>query len=492
MRRIDWPRQLFILAACLALFSACGERSSQVAGSVAAAEVTTPLVTPPPNFAALVRAQGPAVVNISSTRKFKAMISVPGHPDLVPGDSLHSFLKRFGLSDGQTHDLQSESLGSGFIIDLDGYILTNSHVVEDADEVKVSLTDKREFKARQIGIDRRTDIALLKISATDLPVVRIGDPASLEVGEWVVAIGAPFGFRNSVTQGIVSAKGRDLPGEKLVPFIQTDVAINPGSSGGPLFNMNGEVVGINSQILSQSGGSMGIAFAIPIDIAMKVKEQLLKNGTVKRGKLGVVIQTLSQELAESFDLKKANGALIAGLEKHGAAEQAGLRVGDVVLAFDGQSVASASDLARYISESHPDAQVRLMIWREGKSRERIVRLAEAEADRPDRDLRETADRPDAQAGNRQAHGFGLHLRSLSRAEQRAYETDGTVMVEAVEGAAALAGIRPGDIILAINSTSIASVEQLHKELRGTGKRSALLVQRDEQTNTFISLDTRAP
>ena len=254
-----------------------------------------------PNFTALVKKEGPAVINISTTKKIRG-VPVPAFPGLTPDDPFYEFFRRFAPGGEAPREFRSQSLGSGFIVSADGYILTNAHVVEDADEATVRLTDQREFKAKVVGTDKRSDIALLKIPAKDLPVVNIGDSSKLDVGEWVVAIGSPFGFNNSVSQGIVSAKGRNLPGEDIVPFIQTDVPVNPGNSGGPLFNMNGEVVGINSQIYSRSGGYMGLSFAIPINLAMKVKDELLKHGKVRRGRLGMTIQSVGPEHAKSFDL----------------------------------------------------------------------------------------------------------------------------------------------------------------------------------------------
>lgn len=477
---LDWrptPRAL-LLAASLALFAGCGQRISTAPAEARPGETSSGAALPLPDFTALVRQQGPAVVNISSTKTVKGSIPFPAIPGLSPEAPLYELFRRFGLADMPPQALYSQSRGAGFIIDREGHILTNSHVVEGADEVIVGLTDRREFKARIVGIDERSDVALLRISAQNLPVARIGDPSRLEVGEWVIAIGAPFGFANSVTQGIVSAKGRDLPGQDIVPFIQTDVAINPGSSGGPLFNLNGEVVGINAQIFSQSGGSMGISFAIPIDVAMKVKEQLRKNGSVRRGKLGVAVQEVSSDLAESFGLEKARGALISALEKGGPAERAGLSAGDIVLALDGREIASPAELSRFIAETIPGQKIRIGLWRNRAAIELVARLDDARGATPEKT-------PGSEG--KETDRLGLSLRDLGPAERRAQQSEGTVVVDAVEGLAALSGIQPGDIILAINNTPVSGTEQLRGLLAKAGKRAALLVQRDATSRIFIAL-----
>lgn len=473
------PRwQALLLAVSLILFAGCGERVSTPPAEPRSAETASRAALPLPDFTALVRNQGPAVVNISSTKTVMGSIPFPAIPGLTPEAPLYELFRRFGLVDTPPQALYSQSRGSGFIIDREGHILTNSHVVENADEVIVGLTDKRELKAKIVGIDERSDVALLKISAGNLPVAQIGDPSRLEVGEWVIAIGAPFGFANSVTQGIVSAKGRSLPGQDVVPFIQTDVAINPGSSGGPLFNLNGEVVGINAQIFSQSGGSMGISFAIPIDVAMKVKEQLLKNGSVRRGKLGIAVQELSSDLAESFGLEKARGALVSALEKGGPAERAGLSAGDIVLALDGREIASPAELSRFIAETIPGQKIRIRLWRNRAAIELVASLDDARAA-----TQEKTSKP----GGRESSRLGLSLHDLSPAERRAQQSEGTVIVDSVEGLAVLSGIQPGDIILAINNTPVSDTKQLHGLLAKAGKRAALLIQRDTTTKIFIAL-----
>jgi serine protease Do len=329
-----------------------------------------------PDFTELVEKQGPAVVNISTTQTARSS-GRGGQPfPFDENDPMNEFFRRFiprqpGMPGfpGAPRDFESRSLGSGFVVSADGYILTNAHVVDSADEILVRLTDKRELKARVIGTDKRTDVALIKIEATGLPTVRLGDPGTLKVGEWVVAIGSPFGFDNSVTAGIVSAKGRSLPQENYVPFIQTDAAVNPGNSGGPLFNLKGEVVGMNSQIYSRSGGFMGISFAIPIDVAMEVQAQLRASGKVSRGRIGIVIQEVNKDLADSFGLNKAQGAAVNAVEKGGPAEKAGIEPGDVILKFDGKAIVNSSDLPRIVGSTRPGSRVMIQVWRKGSSRD---------------------------------------------------------------------------------------------------------------------------
>jgi serine protease Do len=327
-----------------------------------------------PDFTRLVEEQGAAVVNISTTqavRRTQALPQVPGLEDEEIQEFFRRFIPRPGPGQGPqapSPRSESRSLGSGFIISADGYVLTNAHVVEGADEINVKLPDKREFKAKVIGADKRSDIALIKIDAAGLPAVRFGDPGKLKVGEWVVAIGAPFGFENSVTAGIVSAKGRSLPQENFVPFIQTDVAINPGNSGGPLFNLRGEVVGINSQIYSRTGGFMGLSFAIPADVALDVQKQLKDKGRVSRGRIGVVIQEVTRDLATSFGLDRARGALVNSVEKGSPAEKAGVEATDIIVSFDGKAVESSSDLPRIVGGTRPASQVPLEVWHKGATR----------------------------------------------------------------------------------------------------------------------------
>ncbi|MDO8262741.1 MAG: DegQ family serine endoprotease [Gallionella sp.] len=466
---------MMLLVATIALTIVSGDKQSSIATANARTSTGTgpyaPVPVALPNFTALVKKEGPAVINISTTKKVRGVLPFPAFPGITPEDPFYEFFRRFTPGEEAPREFRSKSLGSGFIVSADGYVLTNAHVVEDAEEVTVKLTDQREFKARVIGADRRSDIALLKISAKDLPVVNIGDSSKLEVGEWVVAIGSPFGLTNSVSQGIVSAKGRSLPGEDIVPFIQTDVPVNPGNSGGPLFNMNGEVVGINSQIYSRSGGYMGLSFAIPIDLAMKVKDELLKHGKVRRGRLGMTVQSVEPEHAKSFELTKAGGALITSVEKDGPAYRAGLEIGDIILKFDGKELAGADDLVRAVAEAVPGSSAKLQVWRNGAAREMTVRLGEADSEH-------MAQKQELGGKAAEPGQLGLTLRELARDEQRALHTDGSLVVEAVAGVAAESGVQPGDIIIAINSQRVSSIRQLRAELAKVGKRAAVLVQRE--------------
>ncbi len=420
-----------------------------------------------PDFTSLVERYGPAVVNINTLQKLPETGEFPG---AMEGDPIYEFFKRFGIPLPDSRAVPRQGVGSGFIVSPDGYVLTNGHVVADASEVIVKLVDKREFKAKVIGADRRTDVALLKIDATGLPAVKIGDPQKVRVGEWVAAIGSPFGFDNSVTAGIVSAKARWIPdGGSYVPFIQTDVAVNPGNSGGPLFNMNGEVIGINSAIYSRTGGYMGVSFAIPIDVAMKVKEDLQKHGKVSRGKLGVTIQPVSRELARSFGLDRPVGALVNAVEPGGPADKAGLMPGDIILSVDGQAVNESHDLPRLIGERSPGQTVRLELWRKGARTQVQARLAEFA------DVQ--AAREPSPQGAPQGK-LGLAVRPLSEQERRRLGSDG-VLVENVSGPAARAGVRPGDIILALNNQSVASPEQLQDMAERSRGPVALLIQRGD-------------
>ncbi|MBI4204935.1 MAG: DegQ family serine endoprotease [Betaproteobacteria bacterium] len=423
-----------------------------------------------PDFTDLVEKQGPTVVNISTTQSVRSPL-VPQIPNLPEDDPFYEFFRRFIPSPGP-REFQSQSLGSGFVISTDGYILTNAHVVDAADEITVKLNDKREFKAKVIGADRRTDIALIKIDASGLQAVRVGDPTRLKVGEWVVAIGSPFGFENTVTAGIVSAKGRSLPQENFVPFIQTDVAVNPGNSGGPLFNLRGEVVGINSQIYSRTGGFMGLSFAIPIDVANDIAQQLRSTGKVTRGRIGVVIQPITKELAESFGLSKPAGALVNSVEKGGPAEKAGIESGDVILRFDGKSVSSSEDLPRIVGGTRPGSKVTVQLWRNKAARDVQVVVAELQDDRAARQSRRGGKPPATSQ-------YGLALADLSEAQRKELKIDGGVLVENAQGAAARAGIRRGDVILAVNNQDVKSVEQF-KELMSQSEKGrivALLVRR---------------
>jgi serine protease Do len=426
-----------------------------------------------PDFTRIVEENGPSVVNVSVSRTtpVAAQGQMPDVPGLSPDDPLQQFFRRFGqpMPQGPQGEPQIQrGLGSGFIISPDGIILTNAHVVDGASDITVKLTDRREFEAKVLGVDKRTDIAVLKIDAKNLPAVKIGHASDLKVGEWVAAIGSPFGFENTITSGIVSAKARALPDENYVPFIQTDVAVNPGNSGGPLFNMNGEVVGINSQIFSRTGGFMGLSFAIPIDVAMQVKDELVQNGKVIRGRIGVQIQDVNQALANSFGLPKPEGALISRVEPGSPAEKAGLKSGDVVLGVNGKEINQLSELSSAIAATKPGNNARLQIWRDGKSRDMDVKVGE---------LKEQIAANDA--GDAQSAGkLGLTLRELAPDERAQLKTEGGLVVENASGAAARAGIQPGDVILAFNDTPLKSVEQLKRLVKKSDKTVALLIQRD--------------
>jgi serine protease Do len=435
-----------------------------------------------PDFTELAEKQGPSVVNISVTQ----VVQGNGNPfaGFQDDEQFNELFRRFGLpvpgaprGQAPQQEFKSQSLGSGFIISSDGYVLTNAHVINAADEVIVKLSDKREFKAKIIGSDRRTDVALLKIDATGLPKVSIGDPNQLKVGEWVAAIGSPFGLENTMTAGIVSAKGRALPQENFVPFIQTDVAINPGNSGGPLFNLKGEVVGINSQIYSRSGGSMGLSFAIPIDVAMDVSSQLKSGGKIARGWLGVSIQEITKDLADSFGMKNTNGALVAGVEKSGPADKGGLVAGDVILKFDGKAINSSSDLPRAVGGLKPGKSVNVEVLRKGATKTLSVVVAEAPNDKDD------VSSPSKGATKPEVNRIGLILNELTPQQKKKLNGKNGLLVTDSQGASALAGVRRGDIVLGINNAEVATVEQFNKTLSGisNGKTVAVLVLRGEST-----------
>jgi serine protease Do len=429
-----------------------------------------------PDFADLAEKQGPAVVNISTTSTVRGPQQA-----LPPGaeeDPFFDFFRRFGPP--QPRDYEARSLGSGFIISQDGYLLTNAHVVEAADEITVRLTDKREYKARVIGTDKRTDVAVLKIEPTGaLPTVTIGDPGKLRVGEWVVAIGSPFGFDNTVTAGIVSAKGRSLPQENFVPFLQTDVAINPGNSGGPLFNLKGEVVGVNSMIFSRTGGFMGVSFAIPIDVAIDVARQLQTTGRVSRGRIGVVIQEVTKELAESFGLAKPTGALVNSVEKGGPAEKAGIQPSDVILKFDNKEITSSNELPRIVAATRPGSKASVQVWRKGERKDLQVTVGETPEERGPRQRPQQGRKPGGEALAK----LGLGVTELSAEQRRELNVAGGVLVESVEGVAARAGIRRGDVILAVGNQEVKSADDLSR-LLATGDRPrsvALLVRRGDSS-----------
>lgn len=416
-----------------------------------------------PDFAALVEKEGPAVVNISTTQ---TVVNNGGVPGLAEDDPFNELLRRFNPRQYQPREYQARSLGSGFIISSDGYILTNTHVVGNADEITVKLTDQREYKAKVIGTDERTDVALIKIEAKNLPTVRTGDSEKIRVGEWVVAIGSPLGLENSVTAGIVSAKGRSLPSENYVPFIQTDAAVNPGNSGGPLFNLNGEVVGINSQIISRTGGFMGISLAIPIKVALDVSDQLKTNGRVIRGRIGVNIQELSKDLAESFGLTRPQGALISSVEKDGPADKAGLLPSDIVLKFDTHPVANSAELVRLVGGSRPGTKVSLQVWRNKAAKDVVVTVGET-----------SEQVANARPGRGKAGGHvgnvGLVVAELNPAQKKALGIDYGLLVQAVHGSAARSGIAQGDVIIGVNSQNLTSYAQFAKMLEEAKAGSSL-------------------
>lgn len=430
-----------------------------------------------PDFAELVAREGGSVVNIQALREEGG----DGSSDGSAEDPFSDFFKRIVPNQPEDGDGDDANFGSGVIISADGYILTNAHVVKGKTNIKATLNDKREYHAKLIGADDKSDIALLKIDAEDLPAAKIGNPNELKSGEWVAAIGAPFGFDNSVTAGIVSAKGRTLPNETYTSFIQTDVAINPGNSGGPLFNLRGQVVGINSQIYSRSGGFMGISFAIPIDVAMNVAEQLKANGKVQRGQLGVVIQEVSYDLAKSFGLDKASGALIAKIMPNSAAQQAGLQVGDIVRKVNGEEVRASSDLPVMVGSIMPGKEVTLSIWRGGKQTDVKVKLGSA-AEQTETSAKE-AEHPQHEGSH---DGFTVENAGVTLQVENA---DGKqrLIVLRVSGAAERAGLKRGDEIIAVSQISVNDESTFRSALESSGKNVPLLVQRDGNT-LFLALN----
>lgn len=446
------------------------------AAVVAAAQpaVVAPASTAPvvPDFPKITQEYGPAVVNVSVS----GMRKETGDEDdgaAFNGDPF-DFFRHFQQNPHgvKPHEVPMRGLGSGFIISPDGVILTNAHVVKDATEVTVKLTDRREYRAKVLGADPKTDIAVIKINASNLPVVRIGDPKALRPGEWVAAIGSPFGFDNTVTVGVVSAKGRSLPDDSTVPFIQTDVAVNPGNSGGPLFNARGEVVGINSQIYSRSGGYQGVSFAIPIDIATKVKDQIVATGKVEHAKLGVSVQEVNQSLADSFKLPNPEGALVANVEKNSPAAKAGLQTGDVIRNVDGQHIVSSGDLPAIIGMDKPGQRVQLGVWRQGHEVNLTAQLGNASDKVAKADT--SSDQSAANGGK-----LGLALRPLDPQEARQVGVKNGLVVEDVAGAAERAGVQPGDVVLAVNGTPAKSVDQVRSIVEKADKSVALLIQRGE-------------
>ena len=481
-----FARRLAGVALMAFAVGACSPQSSVAAAPVAdapaAAQVAAPEKNNPPvvgtlngralpDFATLVEQVGPAVVNISVVEKARRVQrrSQDGNDDPV-----QEFFRRFGVPqprDGYEVP-QRQGEGSGFIVSGDGYILTNAHVVADADEVTVRMTDRREYSAKVVGIDRRSDVAVLKIEGKDLPVVRIGDPSKLRPGEWVLAIGSPFTFENTVTAGIVSATGRSMPGEDgLVPFIQTDVAVNPGNSGGPLFNLNGEVVGINSQIYSRSGGWMGLSFAIPIDVATNVRDQLVSTGRVSRGRIGVQIQEVNAQLADSFGLDRPRGALVSQVIADGPAQKGGVQSGDVILSVNGKTVERSTQLPSVISSIKPGSTARLEVWRD-----KSIKTLNVKVDEFQEEVQKVANRDVEQPAK--ADKLGLSVRPLDANERKSAETEGYLLIEDVSGPAAAAGVRPGDVILGVNGKPVKSVSELKNATDNGSKTVALLLERE--------------
>ncbi|CAG9270592.1 putative periplasmic serine endoprotease DegP-like [Paraburkholderia unamae] len=447
-----------------------------------------------PDFSGLVETYGPAVVNISAKHVVKqtAMRSGGSGPQQLPidpSDPFYQFFKHFyggapgmggdgGSGGGMQPDTPSASLGSGFIISADGYILTNAHVVDGANVVTVKLTDKREFKAKVVGADKQSDVAVLKIDAKDLPTVKIGDPRQSKVGQWVVAIGSPYGFDNTVTSGIISAKSRSLPDENYTPFIQTDVPVNPGNSGGPLFNLQGEVIGINSMIYSQTGGFQGLSFAIPINEAIKVKDDLVKTGHVSRGRLGVAVQSMNQTLANSFGMDKPHGALVSSVDASGPAAKAGLKAGDVILSVNGEAVDDSSDLPSLIAGMKPGTKADIQVWRDKGTKSltaTIGALGDAKV--------ASNEAPQSQMQGR----LGVAVRPLTPEEKSNDSLDHGLLVEQAGGAAANAGVQPGDVILAVNGRAVANADQLKQMISKAGNSIALLIQRDD-AQIFVPVD----
>jgi serine protease Do len=488
-----------IAVACLALpLSACAREHAAHAAeapppSAAAAALPEPgapassaeaMVRGLPDFSTLVDRYGPAVVNVEVLEKAQSG-NLQG---LSPNDPFYDFFRRFGIpapGEGGRQQRQPpvRGAGSGFIVNSDGYILTNTHVVANAQEVTVRLTDRREFPAKVIGADERTDVAVIKIEATHLPIVKLGDPTRIRPGQWVLAIGSPFGFENSATAGIISATSRSVPGENYVPFIQTDVAVNPGNSGGPLFNLQGEVIGINSQIFSRTGGFMGVSFAIPIDVARNVEEQLIKTGRVVRGRIGVTIQDVNAQLAESFGLDRPRGALVSSVEKDGPAAQAGISAGDVILSVGGHAIERYGELSATIAAMKPGSDANLSVWRNGKQQSMLVKVSELKE--PQTTVAARGAKPEEHRGD-QASVLGLTVRALEPREKEQASTQGSLVVEQVSGPAQQAEVEPGDIILGVNGKRVRSVQELQDAARAAGKNVALLIQR-EDAQIFVPL-----
>lgn len=467
MRKLNW-KSLCSLTLSAALVAGAGMASLWPATSAMAQQAA---VRGLPDFTELVEQVGPSVVNIRTLEK-----ASPRGAGNGMDEEMLEFFRRFGVpipniprqqrpQRPMPEEEQPRGVGSGFILTSDGYVMTNAHVVDGADEVIVTLTDKREFKAKLIGADKRTDVAVVKIEATGLPAVRVGDVSRLKVGEWVMAIGSPFGLENTVTAGIVSAKQRDT-GDYL-PFIQTDVAINPGNSGGPLINMRGEVVGINSQIYSRSGGFMGISFAIPMDEAIRVSDQLRLSGRVTRGRIGVQIGQVSKDVAESIGLGKAQGALVTGVESGSPADKAGVEAGDIITRFDGRAIEKVADLPRLVGNTKPGTKSTLTVFRRGATKDLSITVAEIEAEKPVASrVVEREEKPKASAAAQQ---IGLAVTELTEAQKKELKIKGGVVIASASEAAARAGLREGDVILSIANTEISTVKEFEAALAKADK-----------------------
>ena len=476
--RLTSPSALVLALATAGVIGAVG--AGAYTSAVSAPTNATPVAAAPamvtlPDFSTITTRDGPAVVNISVTGTAKesdaeAAAEMQG---IDPDDPMFQFFRRFQGQmgpRGQQRDVPVRAQGSGFIVSPDGLIMTNAHVVKGAKEVTVKLTDRREYRAKVLGADAKTDIAVLKIDAKNLPTLALGNTKDLKVGEWVLAIGSPFGFESTVTAGVVSAKGRSLPDDSYVPFIQTDVAVNPGNSGGPLLNTRGEVVGINSQIYSRSGGYQGVSFAIPIDVAVQVKDQIVATGKATHARLGVAVQEVNQAFADSFKLDKPEGALVSNIEKGGPGDKAGLKAGDVIRKVDRQPIVSSGDLPAVIGQQTPGKKVVLEVWRQGERQELSAKLGDA------------SDKPAQVARNDSAAGqgkLGLALRPLQPQEKREAAIENGLLVEDVAGPSAMAGVQAGDVLLAINGTPAKSLEQVREVVAKADKSVALLIQRGE-------------
>ncbi|KQU87845.1 peptidase [Variovorax sp. Root318D1] len=476
--RLTSPHALLVALATAGVIGAVGAGAYTSARAVNAptnaASVAPAAMVTLPDFSTITSRDGPAVVNISVTGTAKASDAEAAEMQGIdPEDPMFQFFRRFQGQMGpraQQRDVPVRAQGSGFIVSPDGLIMTNAHVVKDAKEVTVKLTDRREFRAKVLGADAKTDIAVLKIEAKDLPTLALGNTKNLKVGEWVLAIGSPFGFESTVTAGVVSAKGRSLPDDSYVPFIQTDVAVNPGNSGGPLLNTRGEVVGINSQIYSRSGGYQGVSFAIPIDVAVQVKDQIVATGKATHARLGVAVQEVNQAFADSFKLDKPEGALVSNIEKGGPGDKAGIKAGDVIRKVDDQPIVSSGDLPAVIGQMTPGKKVTIELWRQGERQELSAKLGDA------------SEKPTQVAKNESAAGqgkLGLALRPLQPQEKREAAIENGLLIEDVAGPSALAGVQAGDVLLAINGTPAKSLEQVREVVAKADKSVALLIQRGE-------------